>query len=27
LAFPKGLKATDRDGLMAAIEKLLKDLG
>jgi ParB/RepB/Spo0J family partition protein len=27
LAFPKGLRATDRDGLLAAIEKLLKDLG
>jgi len=27
LAFPKGLREADRDGLMAAIEKLLKDLG
>jgi ParB family chromosome partitioning protein len=27
LAFPKGLRESDRDGLMAAIEKLLKDLG
>jgi ParB/RepB/Spo0J family partition protein len=27
LAFPKGLRAGDRDGLLAAIEKLLKDLG
>ena len=27
LAFPKGLRASDREGLLAAIEKLLKDLG
>ena len=27
LAFPKGLRESDREGLMAAIEKLLKDLG
>ena len=27
LAFPKGLRETDREGLLAAIEKLLKDLG
>jgi ParB/RepB/Spo0J family partition protein len=27
LAFPKGLKESDRDGLMAAMDKLLKDLG
>src|SRR5208282_1788577 len=27
LAFPKGLHAADREGLLAAIEKLLKDLG
>ncbi len=27
LAFPKGLRAADREGLIAAIEKLLKDLG
>jgi ParB family chromosome partitioning protein len=27
LAFPKGLREADREGLMAAIEKLLKDLG
>ena len=27
LAFPKGLQAADREGLLAAIEKLLKDLG
>jgi ParB family chromosome partitioning protein len=27
LAFPKGLRAADREGLLAAIEKLLKDLG
>jgi ParB family transcriptional regulator, chromosome partitioning protein len=27
LAFPKGLRGTDREGLLAAIEKLLKDLG
>jgi ParB family transcriptional regulator, chromosome partitioning protein len=27
LAFPKGLHETDREGLLAAIEKLLKDLG
>jgi ParB/RepB/Spo0J family partition protein len=27
LSFPKGLHATDREGLLAAIEKLLKDLG
>ena len=26
LAFPKGLKAADREGLLAAIEKMLKDL-
>jgi ParB/RepB/Spo0J family partition protein len=26
LAFPKGLRAADREGLLAAIEKLLKDL-
>ena len=27
LAFPQGLREVDREGLMAAIEKLLKDLG
>jgi ParB family chromosome partitioning protein len=27
LAFPKGLREADREGLLAAIEKLLKDLG
>jgi ParB family transcriptional regulator, chromosome partitioning protein len=27
LAFPKGLRSADREGLLAAIEKLLKDLG
>jgi ParB/RepB/Spo0J family partition protein len=27
LAFPNGLKESDRDGLMAAMDKLLKDLG
>jgi ParB/RepB/Spo0J family partition protein len=27
LAFPKGLRESDRDGLVAAIDKLLKDLG
>ena len=27
MAFPKGLRETDREGLLAAIEKLLKDLG
>jgi ParB family chromosome partitioning protein len=27
LSFAKGLRASDRDGLLAAIEKLLKDLG
>ena len=27
LAFPKGLREGDREGLLAAIEKLLKDLG
>ena len=27
LAFPKGLREADRDGLLAAIDKLLKDLG
>jgi ParB-like chromosome segregation protein Spo0J len=27
LAFPKGLRESDREGLLAAIEKLLKDLG
>jgi hypothetical protein len=27
LAFPKGLRDADREGLMATIEKLLKDLG
>jgi ParB family transcriptional regulator, chromosome partitioning protein len=27
LAFPKGLREQDREGLMAAIDKLLKDLG
>jgi ParB/RepB/Spo0J family partition protein len=27
LAFPKGLRETDREGLLAAIDKLLKDLG
>jgi len=27
LAFPKGLREADREGLMAAIEKVLKDLG
>jgi ParB/RepB/Spo0J family partition protein len=27
LAFPKGLRESDREGLMAAIDKLLKDLG
>ena len=27
LAFPKGLRAADREGLLAAIEKVLKDLG
>jgi ParB/RepB/Spo0J family partition protein len=27
LAFPKGLREADREGLMAAIDKLLKDLG
>lgn len=27
LAFPKGLRQSDREGLMAAVEKLLKDLG
>ena len=27
LAFPKGLRQSDREGLLAAIEKLLKDLG
>jgi len=27
LSFPKGLQATDRDGVVAAIEKLLKDIG
>jgi ParB family chromosome partitioning protein len=27
LAFPKGLGAADREGLMAAMDKLLKDLG
>jgi hypothetical protein len=27
LAFPKGLREADREGLMAAIEKLLNDLG
>jgi ParB family chromosome partitioning protein len=27
LTFPKGLHASDREGLIAAIEKLLKDLG
>lgn len=27
MAFPKGLREADRDGLLAAIEKVLKDLG
>jgi len=27
MAFPKGLRESDRDGLLAAIDKLLKDLG
>jgi hypothetical protein len=27
LAFPKGLRAADKEGLLAAIDKLLKDLG
>jgi ParB/RepB/Spo0J family partition protein len=27
LAFPRGLRESDREGLLAAIEKLLKDLG
>jgi ParB family chromosome partitioning protein len=27
LTFPKGLRAADRDGVLAAVEKLLKDLG
>jgi predicted Rdx family selenoprotein len=27
LAFPKGLKESDRDGVMAAMDKLLQDLG
>ena len=27
LAFPKGLREADREGLLAAIDKLLKDLG
>jgi ParB family transcriptional regulator, chromosome partitioning protein len=27
LAFPKGLRESDREGLMAALDKLLKDLG
>jgi ParB family chromosome partitioning protein len=27
LAFPKGLRETDREGLLTAIDKLLKDLG
>jgi hypothetical protein len=27
LAFPKGLRQADREGLLAAIDKLLKDLG
>ena len=27
LAFPKGLRASDRDGLLAAIDKMLVDLG
>jgi ParB/RepB/Spo0J family partition protein len=27
LAFPKGLRESDREGLLAAIDKLLKDLG
>ena len=27
LAFPRGLRQSDREGLLAAIEKLLKDLG
>jgi ParB family chromosome partitioning protein len=27
MAFPKGLRESDREGLMAAIDKLLKDLG
>jgi ParB family chromosome partitioning protein len=27
LAFPKGLRESDREGLMAAIDKLLRDLG
>ena len=27
LSFPKGLGAADRDGVLAAIEKLLRDLG
>jgi ParB family transcriptional regulator, chromosome partitioning protein len=27
LAFPKGLRESDREGLLAAIEKVLKDLG
>ena len=27
LAFPKGLRAADREGLLVAIDKMLKDLG
>jgi ParB family transcriptional regulator, chromosome partitioning protein len=27
MTFPKGLRASDREGLLAAVEKLLKDLG
>ena len=27
LAFPKGLHESDREGLLVAIDKLLKDLG
>jgi hypothetical protein len=27
MAFPKGLRESDREGLLAAIEKVLKDLG
>jgi hypothetical protein len=27
MAFPQGLRESDREGLMAAMDKVLKDLG